>query len=342
MPDKHLTRREFLTRSGASMLGVAALDRMANPEGFQVGLQKATPGVAPLARLRAKDPSRVKLLQLTDLHFFCARRGKGVWKDPKTVSDMAKFVDMAEPDLIAVTGDLWHNNPDGLGEEFMRSSVEKCAALGVPWLFTWGNHDRMPDCKPGHEALTSAKHSLYRGGATGGNYTVQIANANDETIWELLCLNSGERGIADEQRKWLRERQAKASTPSFAVMHIPLKQYDDVWQQALASGIKHEDVASRDEDASTLPLLKELGVRACLCGHDHINDYAGELDGVGLIYGRATGYGGYGEKILGKGAKLIELNCETGAFTWVTLLPDGTRWRPEPGEQTGKGEYYVP
>ena len=51
--------------------------------------------------------------------------------------------------------------------EFAVGQIEK---LGVPWLFTWGNHDRLTDYAHGQTFLAEAKHSLYRGGHSEGNY----------------------------------------------------------------------------------------------------------------------------------------------------------------------------
>jgi len=341
MFNQQFDRRRFLKTAGVGALGLVGLSQSAGAA-KGIGLPRATPDVAPVARVTVKDPSRVRLLQFTDTHFFCAKKNTERWKDPKTVEDMVRLVDALEPDLVAVTGDLWQENPHGQGEEYMQWSVEQCESLGVPWLFTWGNHDKLTDYARGHEALTTAKHALYRGGATGGNYTVQLANSDGEIVWRLLCLNTSDDGFEQPQRQWLQDELVSskgaqtARRPAFALFHIPLRQYKTVWEKGIANGVFKERVAYDNDDGSTLAILKRLGVRACLCGHDHVNDYSGVLDGVDLIYGRATGLGGYGEVLLYKGAKLYTLNCEAATWTWETHLRDGTRWRPDPGERIEK------
>ena len=97
--------------------------------------------------------------------------------------------------------------------------------------------------------------------------------------------------------------------------------------------MKGEDVCMEQEDGSSLAVLKAAGVRACFCGHDHQNDYSGAADGVELVYGRVSRAGGYGADIFPKGGKLITVNCRTGRYEWVSITPDGKRWRPKPGER---------
>ena len=74
------------------------------------------------------------------------------------------------------------------------------------------------------------------------------------------------------------------------------------------------------DDSNAFNLFKNLQtMRACFCGHDHVNDYGGVLDGIELVYGRATGYGGYGGDYVDKGGKLITVNCETGDYSYQSV-----------------------
>ena len=80
-------------------------------------------------------------------------------------------------------------------------------------------------------------------------------------------------------------------------------------------------------------VLAEAGLTAVICGHDHVNDYSAVSGGVDLIYGRATGVGGYGAEQVAKGAKLYTLDPARKAYEWVSLQLDGTKWRPAPDER---------
>ena len=334
MHNPNVTRRQFLG-SSATVIGLAAAAGCATSATILASEKATPPGVACLKIPRL---SKFTILQITDIHFFAGRSGALGLLNDKTVADLKKLVALAKPDLLMVTGDLWRDNPPERLEEFMHYGVAQCAALGVPWAFAWGNHDQLKNYAAGHKALTEAKNSLYRGADSDGNYVIDIVGRRGKCVWQLVCINTKQEGAGASQQQWLRALGEKSGNPvpRFAFFHIPLKQYADVWTNGSATGIKIEAPCMEKEDGATLPILKSLGVKACFAGHDHINDYAGVCDGVDLIYGRATGLGGYGAGDLAKGGKLITLNCKTGRYEWDSILPDGTRWRPKPGEHLEK------
>lgn len=327
-------RREFLALAAAGAVSLTGI-RAKDAEWRKVGLTPWNGNPEVSARFIVKTPSNLRLLQLTDIHFFTPNPKKGL--DARTIDDLWRLVDLSSPDLLLVTGDLWQDNPQGRGEEFMRFGIDKIAALGVPWLFIWGNHDVMDDYRVGHEAFTNAPRSLYRGGPNGGNYLVELVDSEDRPVWDLICMNSHDRGLIKEQHDWLdalaKSRPGTAAAKNaFALFHIPVKQFEDRWLDGSACGARFERVAYEDEAGSSLAHLRALGtVRACFCGHDHINDYSCRAEGMDLVYGRATGHSGYGAARIPKGAKLITVNCETGAYAWESLLADGARWKESPG-----------
>ena len=330
-----LSRRSFIATSVAAGLGAGfALRAGAEDESDKNGLAVWDANPETSSSLVVADPSQIRILQVTDIHFFCQVLKPKT--DKQTVEDLKRYVDQQKPDLVMVTGDLWHNNPNGKGADFMAFAIEQLESLGVPWLFTWGNHDRLDDYTKGHAALTQAKNSHYRGGPNSGCYTVSLTGKDGEPLWDIICLNSTDLGLQPQQQAWLKAEQARrAETPGakhlFGAFHIPLKQYDDIWTGHEASGVKFENVCFEEEDGSSLASIKSLGVNACFVGHDHVNDYSGLVDGLDLVYGRATGHGGYGEDKVPKGAKLITANAETGQYQWVTVYPDGKTWLPEAG-----------
>ncbi|NLN93330.1 MAG: hypothetical protein GX130_08505 [Candidatus Hydrogenedens sp.] len=285
--------------------------------------------------LTIPDKGIVRVLQFTDIHYF-----KGIDKYPvreeylrhKTVGIMRRLVDHAQPDLIVSTGDFWHENPDGRGLEFMNWAIDSIVALGRPWTFTWGNHDHVGDEAEAHRTLEGALHSVYGGTARNGNHTVVIELENGKRVLELLCLNSGRRGVDKEALGYVtdyaRARVHKEKVLRMSAFHIPLKQYHDRWVDGSARGLLGEKVYFEDDDGSALKVFQDAGVSAIFCGHDHESDYSAFSDGVELIYGRATGYNGYGAETLDKGGKLFEIDTVTGDYRWKSLFPDGTTWQP--------------
>ncbi len=280
------------------------------------------------ARCRVSDPEAIKILQLTDLHFFCGReKHGGEAADAKTREDVARLVERHAPDLVAFSGDVWHDPDEGMSDEIFAYSLKAMTKVETPWLFTWGNHDLLEDVAAAQSALTEAPKSLYRGAYAGGNYRVVLESAGGDPLWDLVCLNTTTQGVQKAQEKWL-EAQIPSGRPALCFLHIPLLQYVDVWKSGQAKGVKHEDVCTYGEDGSALPLLERLKVRACFCGHDHVNDYAGRIRDVEMVYGRATGHAGYGGDQLAKGGKLITLNAAKSQFSWKTVFADGEIWTP--------------
>ena len=225
---------------------------------------------------------------------------------------MRRLVDHAKPDLVVVTGDLWHENPEGRGAEFMEYALNQIGLLGVPWAFTWGNHDSLDSYEAGHRALAGAPGSLYGGGEIGGNYVLVLEDASGTPLAELFCLDSGKEGLGKEAREFIGQAVlADTDGPKpmrLAACHIPVRQYQEVWKNKTAAGIIGELVCSEKEDGTTLAALRDARVQAVFCGHDHENDYSGRMAGVEMIYGRATGYAGYGHEKVPKGGKVYTVD----------------------------------
>ncbi len=330
------SRRDFL-KTGAiaagAYLAMPALSDDDNANLPGVPVSGTYPEMA--SQLKIADPSRFTVLQFTDAHFFLDRpEVPGV--DDHTRGDWKKMVDVYKPDLVAMTGDLWHDNPEGRGAEYQTNCIQTLEGLGVPWVYTWGNHDQMNDFVKGHDAFHDAKNSLYRGGPTGGNYTVDIENAEGKRVWELLCLNTHRHGVYGTTHEWLTKFAAQITdkeVPRYAFFHIPIKQYFSARIKREYSGISYEGIAFEKEDGSALGLLKSVGgVRGCFVGHDHLNDYSANVEGIDLVFGRSSGWNGYGSDKIRKGGKLLTANCETGSYAWESVFPDGLRWKPNPDD----------
>ena len=345
MSNYPMNRRHFL------QLGPATLAALSAP--FSVGrLFAQTPGEPPEVGRSSRHAKKAKpailelgnrqslrLLQFTDNHFFCGvKEGLTITDDDrKTERDWQKFVRIFSPDLIVFTGDAVHDNPGGRGMDSLLHVFHRVEALGVPWAFCWGNHDILDDYQAGHDALESARHSLYRGGASHGDYRIEIhtRSTKDTVAAHLWFLNSNREGLTTWQLDWLRAaRTALAKTgaplvPSLGFYHIPLVEQKTLYAAGRTPGVCQEGVCHEKESGAAAPALAaDTRLLACFCGHDHTNDYAVRSRSLDLVYGRATGYAGYGGEKLRKGAKLIELDLRAGQYEQVTVFADGSRWQP--------------
>lgn len=334
MSKQNLTRRQFITTT----VGATGLTLAGCVTGNSI-LTNVSGADSDVATLRIAKPSHLTILQFTDVHFFWGKPRPVEPLNQKTEEAMKTLVALTKPDMVIITGDLWRDNPDEKLEEYMHYTVAKCAELGVPWAFTWGNHDKLIDYKVGHKALAEAKNSLYHGGESDGNYRIDLVDKHHKTVCQLVCLNSKGDGLGASQHQWMLDQAGKigkSSVPRLAFFHIPFKEYGEVWNNGTATGVVGEEPSCEKQDGATMVCMKALGVKACFCGHDHVNDYGGKIDGIEMVFGRATGYGGYGDEVLSKGGKLITVNCLTGQYDWTSVLPDGTHWKPEPGERINK------
>jgi hypothetical protein len=118
--------------------------------------------------------------------------------------------------------------------------------------------------------------------------------------------------------------------PALAFFHIPLPEWDEVWRTRECHGHRQEAVCGPALNTGFFAAMVESGdVMGAFCGHDHLNDFEGELHGIRLGYGRATGFGEYGRRGFPRGARVIRLFEGQRRFeTWIRV--EGGRRAPAP------------
>lgn len=207
-----------------------------------------------------KPDGDFKILQLTDIHL-----GGGVLsydKDIKALEAVYVLLDRTRPDLVIVTGDLVF--PVGYASFSFNNTapVQQFAAfmrnLGIPWAFTYGNHDTESyaatsdgDLNELYKRLSwkTSKTLLYpyiQPDITGrSNQLIELRNA-DGTLREALFLidSNAYTGeglnkydfIHDDQVDWykdqvLREKKEEGHVvPSMIFFHIPLQEYKEAYK----------------------------------------------------------------------------------------------------------------
>lgn len=288
-----------------------------------------------IARFFTKEKNKIHLLAVTDLHFFDSKSPKE--NNEKTVQALKALIEKFHPELMLINGDMWF---EGFGPDGFRRAQYACSQisqLGIPWIFNFGNHDLMPDFKKTYELLSKAPNSLFRGSAHWGNYRVELCNTGEGIpFWILLIINDyqPERGFNQYQIRWFKEeierikRSYPLPPPAFIFIHIPLPQFNDLWKSGKAKGVKNEPVMHEGGTKKAFSVIKESGiVKAVFAGHDHLNNYWGEWEGIRLQYLRATGYGGYGGEKVKKGATIITIDLkQTPQYDAVTVFEDGSIW----------------
>jgi predicted phosphodiesterase len=279
-----------------------------------------------------------KIVQFTDLHW-----GDNNEADRKTRQLMDRVLVQERPDLVVITGDVIEDESCTDPKQSIRSAVAAMEETGTPWAVVFGNHDSEARITRGElmASLSEVRYGLTQRGPetiTGiGNYVLRLVGRNGHTDQALFFLDSGDyadpriggyAAIARDQINWfVRESHALAKAngglpvPSLAFFHIPIPEYNDVWDLHVCHGNKYEEVCCPGINSGMFAAMVEAGnVTGIFVGHDHANDYCGELMGISLCYGRKTGYNNYMKADFPNGARIIMLEeGKRGFRSWLRL-----------------------
>lgn len=201
------------------------------------------------------DKDKFKILQLTDIHLCCTTFSSV--KDYKALNACYELIKNTSPDLVIVTGDLVF--PMAVRSVSLNNAtpIKQFAAfmkgVGIPWAFTYGNHDTESMAKSSREDIKNllmslsykTSHNLLypytQPGITGRNNQIIEIRRKDGTLNQALFLldSNDYTGIGlnrydyihDDQVDWyadqiqrLNEKENKTIS-SMLFFHIPLQQY---------------------------------------------------------------------------------------------------------------------
>lgn len=189
-----------------------------------------------------------------------------------------------------------------------------------------------------------------------GNHIINIMNRDGSIKQSLFLFDSG-RNITDKyrfenglpsdlrgydylknnQKNWYRDhvneqRRVYGDFKSLMFMHIPLCEYENVnyldkngdyvptGKTKIIYGGQYESIGCSPVNSGMFDLIKELGsTQAVFAGHDHVNDFCAEYEGVKLVYVQTGGYETYTMADL---RKWDESRWMQGA-TVITVKKDG-------------------
>ncbi len=288
--------------------------------------------------LKFRENGCFKIVQYTDIHW-----QNGELPDQKSAALMENIAREESPDLIVLTGDILSGGGCNDAVESLKQIVQLLEQCGIPWAAVFGNHDDEGTANR-HELMAAMQESHLSLAEPGpeeipgvGNYVLTIQHANeDKTAALLYFIDSGSYATTEiggydwikrAQIEWFLTESTKYnlslehSLPALAFFHIPIPEYDEVWDFHTCYGVKYEDVCPPRINTGLFAALHEAGdVIGTFVGHEHINDYWGDLHGIRLCYGRATGYNTYGREGFPRGARVIELQEGERQFnTWLHL-----------------------
>lgn len=295
-------------------------------------------------KLRLRPDGTYKIVQFTDVHW-----KNGDEADLRSESLMERILAEENPDLVFYTGDLVRGEFCADPAASLLRAVRAAESASIPWAFVFGNHDAEAAATRG-ELMAAARESAFCLAEEGpyaihgvGNYVLDIMDSEGDRIAaSLYAFDSG--GNAPPSTgfggyDWIRRSQIEwyvweasqrvglngEPIPSLAFFHIPLPEYNDIWDFHTCCGSKFEPVGCAKINSGLFAAFAEMkDVIGTFAGHDHVNDYWGELHGIRLCYGRATGYNTYGREGFPRGARIISLNPGRRAFDSWIRLDDGT------------------
>ncbi len=281
--------------------------------------RKKESGMPQKFELKFKTDGTFKIVQFTDLH-------ERTEKNEKTINLMKSVMEAEKPDLVLLTGDCIDGRycrSRGATEKAIHNIASTVEATKIPWAVVLGNHD-CELCSVNREEqmkiYMSYSHNLSERFSTvigrSGDYNLLIKDSKGvDTVQNIFMMDSGDycyRGydyITRRQIRWYErlsdnlEKEFHKIIPSIMFFHIPLQQQKQIGLSGHFHGSRNEMECTQSRDRGFLDSLKKMGnVTGVFCGHDHINDYRGKIDGITLGYGRSTGYNGYGKEGFNKGA----------------------------------------
>ncbi len=278
----------------------------------------------------------IKILQVTDLHLGHSER----WRDDlNTFNRIKKLVEIYNPDLIFVTGDLFTTSKP-IGNLLSIFSVNFFDGFDRPWFYVFGNHDAAGDYgkEDVYNVFKSSEWGIlgFHGSGEQKKYVYYVdIKIGDNSIpnWQVYAIDTGPhngiKAAQPDQIEWYKgiSKQTKEkynnSIHAVSIFHIPVIQYQELWNDKSIEkrGVSLEKVFYEEDDGSLYNAFVEVGnVKATFCGHDHYNNYWGKYKGgiilaYGYISGEAT------KEAWPTGGKLITLPIEKGEIGIKNVIP---------------------
>ena len=249
--------------------------------------------------------SDFRILQLTDIHL----------SDKDDRETQFKFLDLlyqdaSNPDLVVVTGDLF----TFAGKDTAKSLFNYFNSKKVPWTVCFGNHDEQ--CYFSVDWLTETLSNLgsycmfkdLQDDNVNGNCNFVINLKEGNKVHDQLFVMDSNRYNFDlsqlgydcfkqDQIDWYEKvvkytkEQNGDTVNSLMFYHIPLPEVNPAWEEAknanaVIYGEKREASCPPDHDYGFFTKIKELGsTKAMFFGHDHINNFEVDYQGVKFCYG---------------------------------------------------------
>ncbi|WZZ44307.1 hypothetical protein YC2023_040566 [Brassica napus] len=280
-----------------------------------------------------------KILQVADMHFAngATTRCKNVLpsqlahcSDLNTTAFMSRVIATEKPDLIVFTGDNIFGSDVKDAVKSMDAAFAPAIASKIPWVAVLGNHDqestlsrqelmnyivKLPNTL---SQVNPPEAAHYIDGF--GNYNLEIhgvaeSSLQDKSLLNLYFLDSGDYSSVQSLKgyDWI-----KTSQQFWYDQTSKRLQFDNFDTKSATTGVRQEATGSATTNSGFFTTLVARGdVKSVFVGHDHVNDFCGEIKGVNLCYGGGFGYHAYGKAGCERRARVVVANLnKKGTGSW--------------------------
>ncbi|KAK9265743.1 hypothetical protein L1049_027304 [Liquidambar formosana] len=267
--------------------------------------------------------------------------------DLNTTAFVRRMILDEKPDLIVFTGDNIFGSDATDPIKSMDAAFAPAVSSNIPWAAILGNHDQESTLSRAGvmKYIVGIKNTLSIFNPPEapdidgfGNYNLEVSGVEgssfqNKSVLNLYLLDSGDYStvpsipgygwIKTSQQRWFERTSAKlrraymdspetqkGPAPGIVFFHIPLPEVAS-FDSSNFTGVKQEDVCSPSINSGFFATMLKAGdVKAVFTGHDHINDFCGELTGIQLCYAGGLGYHAYGKAGWERRARVVVATLE--------------------------------
>ncbi|KDP28382.1 hypothetical protein JCGZ_14153 [Jatropha curcas] len=267
--------------------------------------------------------------------------------DLNTTAFVERMIRAEKPDLIVFTGDNIFGFDATDAAKSLNAAFAPAISSNIPWAAILGNHDQ--ESTLSREGvmnhIVGLKNTLSKVNPSEvhvidgfGNYNLEVngvkgSRFENKSVLNLYFLDSGDYStvpsipgygwIKPSQQFWFqrtsqRLRRAymgkpepqKGPAPGLVYFHIPLPEFAS-FDSTNFTGVRQEGISSATVNSGFFTAMVETGdVKAVFTGHDHLNDFCGQLTGINLCYAGGFGYHAYGKAGWSRRARLVVASLE--------------------------------
>ena len=298
------------------------------------------------------DDTVYSVLQVTDVHILNDEK-----KDAKAFKAITAMVEASKPDMIVVTGDVTSEKENFTAFKTFCTFMEEFNIPwafvfgnheGLDIAYEPGevlDPEKIADKQTLSDYLESLDNCIYERGDENvdgmGNYYYNVTDENGKVITSLIMMdshsydeeNEGYDHFHENQVEWYENTIKSIAkevngdetkvVPSLAFFHVPMQEYRTGYDEEKGTdkrlwGYRFEGEGCPAVDDQMFEKMVELGsTKGCFAGHDHMNNYEVEYQGIRLAYGLSCDHNIYVVPL--RGGKLIEIK-EDGSFTTRALF----------------------